>query len=190
MQFAHIVVAAVTVVGCCSPAGAGDQWVEAQSLRELPAGIQALLGVGLGEDGGIADRGDRFNAGDVVGNGLPQRRFALGAVNGNTAVVALEQGGRGYSVATVEFRQTGETWEPVRCTRGSEPPRRSTELLDSIKARQAVALEACRLPDLHLAPAPATAPAVAAIPASASPPASRASSQPGPQPGLKPRPAD
>src|SRR5438067_13768876 len=92
MQFASIVVAAVIGIGCCSPASAGDEWVEAQSLRELPAGIQALLGVGLGEEGGIADRGDRFNAGGDVGNGLPQRRFALGTVNGDTAVVAVEQG--------------------------------------------------------------------------------------------------
>jgi len=152
MQLASIVVAAVIGVGCCSPAAAGNEWVEAQSLRELPAGIQALLGVGLGEQGGIADRGDRFNAGDVVGNGLPQRRFALGAVNGDTAFVAVEQGGRGYSVATVEFKQMGATWEPVRCTVGSEPPRRSTELLDSVAARQAAALEACRLPGTHPEP--------------------------------------
>ena len=182
MQLAHIVVATVVGIGCCSPAGAGDQWVEAQSLRELPAGIQALLGVGLGEDGGIADRGDRFNAGDIVGDGVPRRRFVLGAVNGNTAVVAVEQGGRGYSVATVEFRQTGDSWEPVRCTRSSEPPRRSTELLDSIKARQAVALAACRLPDLHSAPAPATA----AIPA----PTIQPSPQPSPQPNLRLQPGD
>src|SRR4051812_33584743 len=99
MQFASVV-AAVIGIACCSPASAGDVWVEAQSVRELPAGIQALLGVGLGEQGGIADRGDRFNASDAVGTGLPQRRFALGAVNGDTAVVAVEQGGRGYSVAT------------------------------------------------------------------------------------------
>jgi len=174
MRFASIVmVAGIGIgIGCCWPARAGDEWVEAQSLRELPAGIQALLGVGLGEEGGIADRGDRFNASDVTGSGLPQRRFALGAVNGDTAVVAVEQGGRGYSVATVEFRQVGATWEPVRCTLGSEPPRRSTELLDSIAARQAAAPGACRLADVHPEDAPATA-AVAA---------------PSPQPRLRPRP--
>jgi hypothetical protein len=176
MQFASIVVAAGVGIGCCSPAGAGDAWVEAQSLRELPAGIQALLGVGLGENGGIADRGDRFNAGDVVGNGLPQRRFALGAVNGDTAVVAVEQGGRGYSVATIEFKQMGATWEPVRCTVGNEPPRRSTELLDSITARQAAAMGACRLPGFH--PDPATATTAISV---ALPPIS-------PQPRLRPRP--
>jgi hypothetical protein len=184
MQFASIVVVAGIGIGCCLPAGAGNEWVEAQSLRELPAGIQALLGVGLGEDGGIADRGDRFNAGDAAGNGLPQRRFALGAVNGDTAVVAVEQGGRGYSVATVEFKQMGVTWEPVRCTMGSEPPRRSTELLDSIKARQAAALGACRLPGFHPDPATATATATTAILA----PNFQPPPQPSPQPRLRPRP--
>jgi hypothetical protein len=184
MQFASIVVAAGVGIGCCSPAGAGDAWVEAQSLRELPAGIQALLGVGLGENGGIADRGDRFNAGDVVGNGLPQRRFALGAVNGDTAVVAVEHGGRGYSVATVEFKQMGATWEPVRCTVGSEPPRRSTELLDSIKARQAAAMGACRLPGFH--PDPATATTAILSPNFQPPP--QMNSQPSAQPRLRPRP--
>jgi hypothetical protein len=176
MRFASIVVVAGIGIGCCSPAGAGDQWAEAQSLRELPAGIQALLGVGLGEEGGIADRGDRFNPGDVVGSGLPRRRFALGAVNGDTAVVAVEQGGRGYSVATVEFKQMGVTWEPVRCTMGSEPPRRSTELLDGIAARQAAALEACRLPGFH--PDRATATTAVSAP----------NLQPSPQPRLRPRP--
>jgi hypothetical protein len=176
MQFASIVMVAGIGIGCCSPARAGDEWVEAESLRELPAGIQALLGVGLGEEGGIADRGDRFNTGDVTGNGLPQRRFALGAVNGDTAVVAVEQGGRGYSVATVEFKQMGATWAAVRCTLGSEAPRRSTELLDSITARQAAALGACRLPGFH----PEDAPATAAIFAPGA--------QPSPQARLRPRP--
>ena len=184
MRFASIVMVAGIGIGCWSPARAGDEWVEAQSLRELPAGIQALLGVGLGEEGGIADRGDRFNASDVAGSGLPQRRFALGAVNGDTAVVAVEQGGRGYSVATVEFRQMGATWEAVRCTVGSEPPRRSTELLDSITVRQAAALGACRLPGFQ----PDRATATTAVAAPASLLLNHPTAQPRPQPSLRPRP--
>jgi hypothetical protein len=190
MQLASIVVAAGIGLGCCAladaaaraGAGAGRWdaergaagWTEAQSLRELPAGIQALLGVGLGEEGGIADRGDRFNAGDVPGGGLPQRRFALGAVNGDTVVVAVEQGGHGYQVQTMEFRLTGVTWEPVRCTVGAAAPRRSTELLENILARQPAAPGACQLPGFHPEPAPAAAAAVIAAPAV--------------QPRLRPRP--
>lgn len=169
MQFASVVVAACVGIGCCALAGAGARsgearadrieadWTEAQSLRELPAGVQALLGVGLGEEGGIADRGGSFNAGDVLGGGLPQRRFALGAVNGDTAVVAVEQGGRGYQVQTMELRQVGPTWEPVRCTLGIEAPRRSAELLENIAARRAAAPGTCSLPGFHQEPAPATA---------------------------------
>jgi hypothetical protein len=184
MQFASIVVAAGIGLSCCALADAGSRsgearadrieadWTEAQSLRELPAGVQALLGVGLGEDGGIADRGDRFNASDVLGSGLPQRRFALGAVNGDTAVVAVEQGGRGYHVQTMEFRQVGATWEPVRCTLGIQPPRRSAELLENIAARRPAAPDACQLPGFHPDPMPATT----------------AVSAPGVQPRLRPRP--
>jgi len=176
MQFASIVVAAGIGLGCCALADAGARsgearadrievnWTEAQSLRELPAGVQALLGVGLGEEGGIADRGGNFNASDVLGGGLPQRRFALGAVNGDTAVVAVEQGGHGYTVQTMEFRQVGATWEPVRCTLGIEPPRRSAELLENIAARRPAAPGICRLPGFHQEPATATASAPAAQP--------------------------
>jgi hypothetical protein len=140
MHITRIVVAAGMVLGCWSGAQASGQadgeWVEAQSLRELPAGIQALLGVGLGAAGGIADRGERYNAADMVVDNLPGRRFALGIVNGESAVVAVERGGRGYAVETVEFHQVGATWEPVRCVVSAEPPHRAGELLDALAAHQ------------------------------------------------------
>lgn len=188
MQFTSIVVAAGIGLGCCALADAGARagagsgagsgtgsgqagasrsagdWVEAHSLRELPAGIQALLGVGLGEDGGIADRGASFNASDVVGGGLPRHRFVLGAVNGDTAVVAVEQGGRGYRVETMEFKQVGATWEPVRCAVGAEPPQRSAELLNGIAAPRAASPGTCRLPGSHHVNVPAAAPSATADP--------------------------
>jgi hypothetical protein len=176
MQFTSIVVAAGIGLGCCALADAGAKvgarsgtgsgqagadrfagdWVEAHSLRELPAGIQALLGVGLGEDGGIADRGASFNASDVAGGGLPRHRFVLGAVNGDIAVVAVEQGGRGYRVETMEFRQVGATWEPVRCAVGAEAPQRSAELLGSIASPRAASPGTCRLPGSHHINTPTT----------------------------------
>jgi hypothetical protein len=180
MQFTSIVVAAGIGLGCCALADAGARagagtgqagadrfagdWVEAHSLRELPAGIQALLGVGLGEDGGIADRGASFNSSDVVGGGLPRHRFVLGAVNGDTAVVAVEQGGRGYRVETMEFKQVGATWEPVRCAVGAEPPQRGAELLDGIAAPRAASPGACRLPGSHHVNVPAAPPSATADP--------------------------
>lgn len=111
-------------------------WTEAQSLRELPAGIQALLGVGLGL-AGIADRGDTFNETDATDDSMPRRRFVLGVVNGDTAMVALEQGGRMYSVRAVEFRQAGVTWDAVRCAPMDALPRRGTELVGVLSGKSA-----------------------------------------------------
>jgi hypothetical protein len=141
MKFATMVVLAG--IGCagspCAPAQAAGQaagaveggWTEAQSLRELPAGLQAFLGVGLGA-AGIADRGEAFNETDVGVDSMPRRRFLLGAVNGDTVIVALEQGGRGYSVRAVEFKQQGRTWEPVRCTYLNGLPVRGAELVGAL----------------------------------------------------------
>lgn len=122
-------------------------WQEAQSLRELPAGIQALLGVGLGGDDGIADRGDSFNAGDAVADNTPMRRFALGIVNGDTAVVAVEQGGRGYSVQVMEFHQAGATWAPARCTALFDVPRHGSDLLEAFSGHASGTALPCRAGD-------------------------------------------
>lgn len=151
MQFASIVAAAGIGLGCCNAAvGQGEQvnWVEAQSLRELPPGIQVLLGVGLAAgEGGIADRGDRFNATDVRMDDVPQRRFVLGIVNGDTAVVAVERGGRGYAVQTLEFKQVGPTWQTARCATSLKVPRHGEEMLDSI-AHPVQGLPACSLSEV------------------------------------------
>ena len=138
MRFATMVVLAGIGFGQCTLADAAGQsgWTEAQSLREHPAGIQALLGVGLGADG-IADRGENFNEGDLHADNMPTRRFALGVVNGDTAMVAVEQGGRAYSVSAVEFRQAGTIWDTVRCASMNELPRRGMELVDAFAGRRA-----------------------------------------------------
>jgi hypothetical protein len=141
MRFVTMVLVAGVGLGSGAPAQAGGQmeqggWTEARSLRELPAGIQALLGVGLGL-AGIADRGADFNETDAVDDSMPRRRFVLGVVNGGTAMVALEQGGRVYAVRAVEFRQAGTTWDAVRCAPMESVPRRSTELVGALSGKQA-----------------------------------------------------
>lgn len=148
MKFATMAVLAGIGFGYCTleqaagqaPGPADSGWTEAQSLRELPAGLQAFLGVGLGA-AGIADRGEDFNETDVAIDSMPTRRFALGVVNGDTVIVALEQGGRGYAVRAVEFRQEGRTWEPVRCTYLHGLPTRGAELVGALSAKTA---GACR----------------------------------------------
>jgi hypothetical protein len=138
MQFASIVVAAGIGIGCCGLADNGraeenSSWIEAQSLRELPAGIQALLGVGLAPDnGGIADREVRFNETDAVLKTIPSRRFAIGTFSDGKAVVAVEQGMSASSVWGLEFRQVGETWEVTRCGWLRNRPRRGEELLAAV----------------------------------------------------------
>jgi hypothetical protein len=146
MQYASIVAAAGIGlgigIGCCSMAGAGpspvqedDNWIEAQSLRELPAGIQALLGVGLAPDnGGIADRELHLNEVSIAVKGVPRRRFAVGTFSDGKAMVAVEQGGTSYSVWGLEFRQVGDTWEVTRCGWLRQRPRRGTDLLAALEA--------------------------------------------------------
>jgi hypothetical protein len=168
MQFASIVVAAGIGIGCCGVADAGkarddDNWIEAQSLRELPAGVQALLGVGLGPaDGGIADREASFNATDVELEDVPSRRFALGIVNGDKAVVALERGGRGYAVQAVEFRQVGTTWEAARCGWLRVLPRRGADLRAAFAAPHPQEGWSCRYHGILPTAAPAAASTITA----------------------------
>ena len=139
MRFIAMVVAGIGL-GSCVLAQAGGQeqsaWMEARSLRELPAGIQALLGVGLGL-AGIADRGGDFNETEVGDDSMPHRRFVLGLVNGGTALVALEQGGRVYSLRAVEFKQVGATWDAVRCAPLASAPHRGTELVGALSGKHA-----------------------------------------------------
>ena len=163
MRFATMVMLAGIGFGGCTfahaagpAAGMGSGgWTEAQSLRELPAGIQALLGVGLGAEG-IADRGEDFTESDVRTDNMPTRRFALGVVHGDTAMVAVEQGGRAYAVNAVEFRQAGAVWDAVRCAPLNELPRRGAELVDAFSGHHAGHPGACQGDGVHsLQPAPA-----------------------------------
>jgi hypothetical protein len=146
-------------LGWCGAADAAgrpgeDNWVESRSLRELPAGIQVLLGVGLPpmsdamRNDGIADSGQPFNSGDVIAQALPMRRFAFGLVDGDTALVAVERGGRAYWVQTVEFKRRAELWEVVRCARSGTVPRRAAELRAVFMVQAAFGTESCDLPGL------------------------------------------
>jgi hypothetical protein len=145
--------------GSCALAQAGgqesDAWMEARSLRELPAGIQVLLGVGLGL-AGIADRGGDFIETDTIDDNMPHRRFALGIVNGGTALVALEQGGRVYSVRVVEFKQAGATWDAVRCAPLETVPHQGTELMAALSGKSAGPCGGFGIRTDHAATAPTT----------------------------------
>jgi hypothetical protein len=57
--------------------------------------------------------------------------------------VALEQGGRAHQYKAVEFRQSGTTWEPVRCVSTRTMPHRGAELLEAVAGSRPP--EACSL---------------------------------------------
>jgi hypothetical protein len=76
----------------------GHSLQELRALADLPAVIQSGLGVGRPGLDGVAERGQPFNATDVVDEDLPLRRFLAAGREGDTWLVALERGGRGYSV--------------------------------------------------------------------------------------------
>jgi hypothetical protein len=163
MRFVTMVLAAGiglgSGLGSAALAQAGGQeqggWTEARSVRELPAGIQALLGVGLGL-AGIADRGGDFNETEAADDSTPRRRFVLGVVNGGTALVALEQGGRVYSVRVVEFKQAGATWDAVRCAPLETVPHQGSELMGALSGKSAGPCGGFGIRTDHAATAPTT----------------------------------
>jgi hypothetical protein len=83
---------------------AGYALSEVRTLRELPSGIQAVLGVGTPGLDGIADRNGKYNPTDVVDTGLPMRRLLVAGLDANTTLVAIEHGGRGWRVEVTLFK--------------------------------------------------------------------------------------
>ena len=84
--------------------------VEVGSIEALPADVKRMLGRQNTGVEGIADKWDRFNATDVTYNQLPMRRFIAGGAGPGSAVVAYEQGGRGYSIQAAAFALARSGW--------------------------------------------------------------------------------
>ena len=81
----------------------GQTFQEVPSVSELPAAVQSELGVSRPGLDGVADRNQPFNVTDVVDSNRPMRRFLTAGKSGDTWLVALEKGGRGYSVEVFLF---------------------------------------------------------------------------------------
>ena len=75
-----------------------EQLHEVKSLAALPPRIAQILGAGRRGADGIAERNAEFNRTDVVVDDMPMLRFALAAIVAECALVAIERGGRGYSI--------------------------------------------------------------------------------------------
>ena len=96
------------VAGCARPGSKAIEWeghflTEARSLYELPGAIQSALGVGRSGLEGVADKGRKYNVTDVVDSSLPMRRLLAAGGDSAVWIVALERGGRAYSVEVFEF---------------------------------------------------------------------------------------
>ena len=81
----------------------GHVFHEVRTLADLPPRIQSALGATRPGIDGIADRDEPFNATDVVYNDHPTRRFLTAGSDGDTWLVAVEHGGRGYNVEVSLF---------------------------------------------------------------------------------------
>jgi hypothetical protein len=81
----------------------GHELREVTSLKALPASIRRVLGADTAGLDGMAEKGGQFNAGDAVIEPFPMRRFITAGHDGDTWLVAFEQGGIALSVTAVEI---------------------------------------------------------------------------------------
>ena len=111
---ATLIALSVVMAACRAEPPATVEWrdrvfEEVQSLADLPPVIQSALGSSRSGLDGIADRGQPFNATDAVVGTWPTRRFLVAGRDRETWLVALEHGGRGYSVEVFLFSQPEPT---------------------------------------------------------------------------------
>lgn len=76
---------------------------ETSALAQLPASIVQQLQSHDGGAGGVAEKTGPFNATDVVEQAGPTRRLLAAGRSGDTWLVAVEQGGRGYNIQVFLF---------------------------------------------------------------------------------------
>jgi len=108
MRLQHFALCAASLALSASAAEA-QGWKEVTSLKDLPPAVQQQLGVG-NDDNAIADRGEPFNSSCVVFDKTPRKRFVLGAVSGDTVVVAVEFGGFALNTQSIAFQRSGSGW--------------------------------------------------------------------------------
>ena len=129
---------ATLLLGLASSALADDSTVctnarfsEVRSLAGLPPALARKLGADRKGFEGIADRGGKFEKTDVVFEPLPLRRFNLAAVSKDCVLVALEQGGRGYSMQVRSYERKDADWIELRTQVVRSMPTTLEELIDA-----------------------------------------------------------
>ena len=114
---------------------AGHELREVRSLRQLPPPVQMALGVGISGLEGIADRNGKYNPTDVVDSRLPMRRFLIAGVDADSALVAIERGGFGWSVEVIFFSYSTKKLTVERKWTLFESPQTLGELVDRLPLR-------------------------------------------------------
>jgi hypothetical protein len=107
----------------------GAAVTEVRSLEALSIQLRHLFPSSTSGVDGIADRGGRFNATDVIVHDWPMRRFVLAAVGTSCAVVAVEYGGRAHGFELTEYSLTGEGWKAGERHTLSSVPKSTKDLL-------------------------------------------------------------
>ena len=114
---------------------AGHALREVRSLRDLPPGVQAVLGVGISGLEGIADRNGKYNPTDTVDPTLPMRRFLIAGLDADSALVAVEHGGFGWGGEVALFSNTNSKPVAEREWTLFEAPKTLRELVDRLPLR-------------------------------------------------------
>jgi hypothetical protein len=106
----YVVVLLTVAMAACGPKRGASTVVwrdhtfhEVATLSDVPPAIRSQLG----GRSGIADRGECFNATDVVSSPCPTSRFLAAGQDQDAWLVALERGGRGYHVDVLLFSSPG-----------------------------------------------------------------------------------
>ena len=90
---------------------------EVISLAAVPADVAIALGRPIVGLKGIADRGEPFNATDIVETDLPMRRFVVGGISDDYVIVAVEIGGRGHTLSAIAFTRVDSKWTETQTWR-------------------------------------------------------------------------
>jgi hypothetical protein len=104
---------------------------EVRTLKELPQGVRDGLGTREGMSG-IVDRGEDFNASDVMTAKRPSRRFMIAGVDADRAIVAFEQGGIALRIVAMSWSNVGGTWTQKSLVYLHSRPDNLSELLRAV----------------------------------------------------------
>ena len=108
---------------------------EVNSLSELPIPVLLAIGSGSAAHDPIADRGQPFQATDVIIGDAPRRRFFAAGHDGNYWLVAVENGGIAYNVQVYLFKGDAlEHTEYIFPALGPRPLERVVALLPKAMA--------------------------------------------------------